>query len=1526
MEFTRLRPFSLRLKQTSKCLRQCRVATGLFLSCCVFSAAPVQAHNFSVLVFSKTAGFRHDSITNGIQAIRMLGTNNDFAVYASEDSAVFTDANLSNYQAIIFLNTTGDILDANQQAVFQRYIKAGGGFVGVHAASDTLHNWPWYGGLVGAYFLSHPAGTPTATIKVADQINPSTVSLPKRWVRTDEWYNFSFNPRGTVHVLATLDETTYAGGTMGFDHPIAWCHEYDGGRAWYTAGGHTPESYSEPLFLAHLLGGIQFAAGEKPADCKATIDSSYQKVILDSAPSDPMELGVAADGRVFYVERGGKLKIFKPQNSSIVIAGQLSVSTSLEDGLLGVALDPGFATNNWLYLFYSPSGSTPEQHVSRFIMIGDTLDLSSEKILLVIPTQRDECCHSAGCLTFGPDGNLFISVGDNTNPFDSGGYAPLDQRPGRSAWDSQKSASNANDLRGKILRIHPETDGTYTIPAGNLFPSDGSAGKPQIYIMGDRNPFRISVDSANGWLYWGEVGPDADVASATRGPVGQDEWNQARSAGNYGWPYFVGNNKPYISYDFATSNSGSAFNPNAPVNNSPNNTGPANLPPARPAWIWYPHSGNSVEFPEVNGSGGNTAMGGPVYHYQTNLLSAHKLPQYYDNTVFIFEWSRNFIKEVKLDDSGNLLKINPFLPTFSFNRPMDMRIGPDGSIYMIEWGTGFGGGNADAKVIRIDYVGGNHAPVAVASATPNNGSVPLAVQFSSAGTYDPDLNDPFTLAWSFFGDGTTNSTAAAPSFIYTQPGNYNAQFTVTDSHGNQTVANVPISAGNNRPVVSIPQPPNGAFFGWNEAIHYQLSVFDVEDGSTTNGTIDCTNVVFELSIGHNDHSHSVGQYLGCAGQVVAPPAHSTDVDNLFLVLSGSYTDRGASNVAPLLGRTTYVLNTKHKQAEYFTTNSGVLTQLTGDLQGGGLDVVNIDNGDYITYSPMNLTNMNAVTYRVAASGAGGRIEVHVDSASGPLISTANIPATGGAYTNVTTTVTDPGGTHQYFFVFLRNPGDTGLFVLNWMEFQGSGISLSQSPFGGTPWAVPGTIQAEDFDNGGEGIAYHDTDASNNGGQYRPTEGVDIEATSDTGTGYDVGWTAGGEWLEYAVNVSTSGVYKLEARYAALGNGGNFHVELDGVDKTGSLTISNTTGWQVWQTLVRSNTALNAGQHILRLSLDTNGTNGFVGNFNYLRFTLLSGNNPPVVTITNPVGNAVFSAPATVMLKAAAGDLDGSVSKVEFFVNDTLIGTSLGSPFSVPWSNAPAGFYTLTARATDNVGLNTISTPVNISVINGQAPFFGVPQTIPGIIQAEDFDGGGEGVAYHDTDTLNNGGQYRATSVDIENTGDTGGGYNVGWTAGGEWLKYTVNAAVDGIYSISARAASPNNGTLIHVEIDGQNVTGSMSVTNTGNWQIYQTLAKTNISISAGQHQVQLSLDTGGGNYNYLTFTATSTNPPAVFLQSTAGLTGAFADDNAAAVNTTTKTITIPKSTSTRFYRLHAVVPTRIMNVQIVGTNVVMTYQ
>jgi type 1 glutamine amidotransferase len=226
------------------------------------AAAPLT----KVLVFSKTAGFRHDAIPAGIAAIQKLGTENGFSVTATEDAAQFSTANLAQYQAVVWLSTTGDVLDAGQQTAFQSYIAGGGGYVGVHAAADTEYDWPFYGGLVGAYFTSHPA-IQQATVRVEDATNPATAHLPAAWVRTDEWYNYRTNPRSAVRVLMSLDESTYSGGSMAGDHPITWCQNYQGGRAFYTGLGHTQESYADTNFTRLLLGGIRFAGGAVTADC-----------------------------------------------------------------------------------------------------------------------------------------------------------------------------------------------------------------------------------------------------------------------------------------------------------------------------------------------------------------------------------------------------------------------------------------------------------------------------------------------------------------------------------------------------------------------------------------------------------------------------------------------------------------------------------------------------------------------------------------------------------------------------------------------------------------------------------------------------------------------------------------------------------------------------------------------------------------------------------------------------------------------------------------------------------------------------------------------------------------------------------------------------------------------------------------------------------------------------------------------------------------------------------------------------------
>lgn len=212
------------------------------------------------LVFSRTTGFRHASIPAGIAAIQSIGGTNGLAVEATEDPTAFTTANLARFRVVVFLNTTGDVLDAAQQAALEQFIASGRGFAGVHAAADTEYDWPWYGGLVGAYFKSHPAIQP-ATVHLVDAAHPATAGLPAQISRTDEWYDFQSAPTLSVRILLTVDEGSYTGATMGDPHPISWAHAYSGGRAWYTAMGHTIESYSEPIFLQHLAGGILWAAG-----------------------------------------------------------------------------------------------------------------------------------------------------------------------------------------------------------------------------------------------------------------------------------------------------------------------------------------------------------------------------------------------------------------------------------------------------------------------------------------------------------------------------------------------------------------------------------------------------------------------------------------------------------------------------------------------------------------------------------------------------------------------------------------------------------------------------------------------------------------------------------------------------------------------------------------------------------------------------------------------------------------------------------------------------------------------------------------------------------------------------------------------------------------------------------------------------------------------------------------------------------------------------------------------------------------
>lgn len=791
-----------------------------------------------VLVFTKTEGFRHiDAIDAGLAALQKMGLEKGFIVDTTEDANNFNEQNLQRYRAVIFLQASGELFDAAQRTAFQRYIQSGGGFLAIHAPTDAERDWPWYGQLIGGYFLSHPAdpNVQPGTYIVKDKNHPATDSLPASFERKDEFYDFTIvNP--DIKVLITLDEQSYKGGKMGDLHPAVWYHNFDGGRSFYMAMGHTIESYSEPTFLKILWGGLYYAmGGNEPIQlnyAKAVPEENrFHKEVLMEKLDEPLHLVIAKDGRIFFAQRRGEIIEYNQDTRKSRVIGTLQVAGKYEDGLLGITLDPAFTTNHWLYVYYTEPGGR-EFHVSRFSLKEDgTLDNTSEKILLKIPKDILDGSHTGGGLLFDVrgTGDLFITTGDNSSPR-GWDYAPLDDRPGRSDWNAQRSAANTNDLRGKILRIHPEPDGKYTIPAGNLFTAGTAGTRPEIYSMGHRQPWRVTMDSKTGWLYVGEVGPDANDDSIGLGPKGYDEFNQVREPGNFGWPYFIGNNQAYWQYDFTTGKSGERFNAAKPVNHSPANTGLKTLPPAQPAFIWYPYSA-SKEFP-LMGSGARCATGGPVFRKADFKNAPSLFPDYYEGKWFITDWIRGWVNVVTMDEQGHYKSMERFLPGTTFSNPIDMNFGPDGSLYVLEYGKGWFRANDDARLVKVVYNGGNRTPVAKATADKTAGQVPFQVKLAAQGSLDYD-HEPLTYAWQIApvaGGKIQTATEATPAITLNEPGVYRVKLTVTDPAGAKDSVQMQLVAGNTPPAVEVNiTKGNSSFYFPGVPFDYAVTVADPDD-------------------------------------------------------------------------------------------------------------------------------------------------------------------------------------------------------------------------------------------------------------------------------------------------------------------------------------------------------------------------------------------------------------------------------------------------------------------------------------------------------------------------------------------------------------------------------------------------------------------------------------------------------------------------------------------------------------------------
>lgn len=801
-----------------------------------------------VLVFSKTSGFVHNSIPQGVAAVQNLGAENGFDVDTTRNAAYFQEDSLKQYSAVIFLNTTGNVLDYRQEAAFERYIQAGGGYVGVHAATDTEYDWRWYGKLVGAYFQSHPK-IQEAKFIIKDKNFPATTFFEDTvWQRTDELYNFKYmNP--DVNVLITVDESSYDGGTHGGNHPMSWYHEYDGGRAFYTELGHTPESYQEENYLRHLLGGIQYAIGDNEEldfrEIKTQLppdEDRFTKTHLSYGEFfEPTEMTILPNLDILIAQRRGEIMMYKNDTKQLKQVGFLNVywkasvpRVNAEEGLMGLAKDPNYSGNNWIYIYYSPVDSAVNR-LSRFTFKNDTLDIATEKVILEVKSQREICCHTGGSIAFGPDGLLYVSTGDNSTPFNepgvkyvNSGFGPMNDIPGHQQYDARRSSANTNDLRGKILRIRVKDDGTYEIPEGNLFPPNTDKTRPEIFVMGNRNPYRISVDQKNSTLYWGEVGPDASNDSlATRGPRGYDEVNQAREAGNFGWPLFVGNNYSYREFDYATGQSGELFKAESPINDSRNNTGLNELPPAQPAFIWYPYAASS-DFPQV-GTGGRNAMAGPVY-YTDMFPKETRLPEYYNGKLFIYDWIRGWIKAVTMFPNGDYSNMEPFFPGLDVNSLIDMEVGPDGRLYLLEYGSGWFSKNADSGLARIDYNSGNRPPKILAfHVSKTSGILPFRISAKVKAT-DPE-NDKITYVWDL-GNGITEETSSPHlDYTFTAAGDYSISVQAKDDKGAASKSNaIALYAGNEAPQVTIEiTGGNKTFFLEGVPLKYKVMVSDEND-------------------------------------------------------------------------------------------------------------------------------------------------------------------------------------------------------------------------------------------------------------------------------------------------------------------------------------------------------------------------------------------------------------------------------------------------------------------------------------------------------------------------------------------------------------------------------------------------------------------------------------------------------------------------------------------------------------------------
>jgi glucose/arabinose dehydrogenase len=1133
----------------------------------------------------------------------------------------------------------------------------------------------------------------------------------------------------------------------------------------------------------------------------ATLPAGFEETTFIEGLNGATSMELAPDGRIFISEKFGDIKIVKNGQLLNTPALTIDVDTFRDRGISGIELDPNFSSNGHIYVHYTkavPNNRDKANNgaVNRVSRFTVVGDSINSNTELVLV---DGVASSSG---FHPGG--FMDFGNDGKLYIGFGTP-----------DVSDGSQNLNNYIGKILRINP--DGS--APSDNPFVGQANA-RGAIWAYGFRNPFSGAVDPVTGKIYVNDVGENT-----------WEEINEVQKGKNYGWPNAEGNSS------------------------NPAYTNPI-----------YAY-GHMAQF------GGEAAITGGVFYRGNNF------PSQYNGDYFFGDYDTGYL-QVRDSATGQVTIFGQNL-----FRPVDLDMSADGNLYYLSvWG---------GTIQKISYVGtANRAPNAVATANPTAGTRPLLVSFSGDGSFDPD-GDSLVYTWDF-GDGTT-AVGKNLEHTYNQNGQFTAKLTVSDGNGGSDVVNdIIITVGNEQPVATITSPNATTKYRGGTTINFSGTGVDEEDG-----ILAANKFSWKVEFYHGNHAQNSETYNGIKNGSFDIPSLSLNAADQFIRIHLTVTDSIG------LQRTTYV--DIHPQLTNLT--------LAANIPGLELKVDGQPKTSPYTFASVagNVRLIGAPTQQTL----NGKLYEFVSWSDG-----------GAASHEVTT----PNSAATYTAIYREVNGKT----------------------------LPGTIQIEDFDNGANNVAYRDLDTANQGGAYRNT-GVDIQATTDEGGGYNVGWAKAGEWLQYTVNVETAGTYSVDFRVASKAAGGTFHLNVDGVNVTGTMQVPTTGAHQTFTTITKSGVNLTAGTHVLRLMIDShNATTGIAGNFNWMRFNLTtatpnnqapvtaitSPNNnqefnegedvvivasafdpdgtiakvefyvdgklvgtdsagifdvtveglkvathvayvvaydnlgktttsspisinitseidlPPVVAITSHTNGQTLNAGTTQVIVANASDPDGTITKVEFYVDNVLIGTDNGGDFDNDWLNIPSGQHVLTAKAYSNDGAVTTSAPITVNVVvpqGGQSPFSGTPITATGLIQAEDFDNGAQGVAYSDSDTTNYNSPYRNTRVDIEANTDTGGGYSVGHVKAGEWLEYTINIATAGVYDFQARASSKAAGGTFHMELNGVNMTNGMTVPNTGAWATYQTVTRTGLNLAAGTYVMRIAMDTNGpttgyvGNFNWFRF-------------------------------------------------------------------------